>query len=39
MLIQLDPDESSEFIQTIQFVVDHCHQRKLSHKKLKVIMD
>lgn len=39
MCEHIDPRESSEFIQTIQFVVNHCHQRKPTHKQFRIIID
>lgn len=39
MCVNLDPSESGEFIQTIQFVVNNSHQRKPKHKHLRIIID
>lgn len=39
MRMHLDPNETSEFIQTIQFVVNHCHQKKPTHKRFRIVID
>lgn len=39
MYVHIDSSEAREFIQTILFVVNHCHQRKPTHKQFRIIID
>lgn len=39
MCVHLDPGESDEFIQTMQFVANNSDQRKPEHKYFRIIID
>jgi len=39
MRMLLTPEESNDFIETMQFVAHHCHQHKPLHKQFRIVID